>query len=449
MDYTTEQLDTLISVIKEQIRLDLGQGEPESISEMERRVKRTLQHVGTLWLRCWLEQVDGAYPEPQVPCPCGEEAKYVRRRDGMIITLFGRVYFRRAYYLCPHCHQGRYPLDQHLGYQSGRLTPELYGSVGRLGAEIPFERARDLLQDLTGVSLSENSVRDATQGVGTEALTQEQEWLADSHDMEVLLGHDRLPSEAKPDRLYGSIDGVKVPVDNEWRELKIGCWHFGDDRPSPDHSPYEPQEQSRATDITYYCDFLEAKAFGKLLWATGCQRLADQAKELVFLADGASWIWKLVQTHFPRAIQIVDWYHAVEYIAPIAKAAFGENTPESKAWQQEVRSHLWEGRFESVLSSFQRFRQHPKAGEVARKALTYYSNNRKRMRYALFRKKGLRIGSGTVESACKQIGTQRLKVAGARWTLEGARKTAKARAALLSNQWNSVTARLGCLALTA
>lgn len=449
MNYTTEQLDTLMSVIKEQIRSDLEQSKPESISEMERRVKRTLQHVGALWLRWWLERADGAYPEPQVPCPCGEEAEYVRRRDGMIITLFGRVHFRRAYYLCPHCHQGCYPLDQQLGYQSGRLTPELYGSVGRLGAEIPFERARDLLQDLTGVSLSENSVRDATQGVGTEVLTQEQEWLADSHDMEVLMEHEQLPPEEKPDRLYGSIDGVKVPVDNEWRELKIGCWHFGGDRPLPDHPSCETNEQSRASNITYYCDFVQAKAFGELLWATGCQRLADQAKELVFVADGAAWIWKLVQTHFPRAIQIVDWYHAVEYIAPIANAAFGENTPESKAWQQKVRAHLWEGRFGRVLSSFQGFLQHPKASEAARKAFTYYTNNRQRMRYALFRSKGLRIGSGTVESGCKQIGTQRLKVAGARWTQEGARKTAKARAALLSNQWTSVTTRLGCLAQAA
>jgi len=145
----------------------------------------------------------------------------------------------------------------------------------------------------------------------------------------------------------------------------------------------------------------------------------------------------------------VDWYHAVEYIAPVAKAALGEGTPESQAWQDRVRTDLWEGHFERVLSSFEQLLDHPKAGEAARKARNYYINNRKRMRYAEFRSKGFRIGSGTVESGCKQIGTQRLKVAGARWGLQGARKTAKARAALLSNQWGSITARLGCLALAA
>jgi len=47
--------------------------------------------------------------------------------------------------------------------------------------------------------------------------------------------------------------------------------------------------------------------------------------------------------------------------------------------------------------------------------------------------KGYAIGSGTVESACKQIATARLKIAGARWTVEGAVATAKARAAWLAN----------------
>jgi len=448
MDYTTKLLDRLMLLVEERIRYDLEQGEPSSISEMERRVHRTLRDVGAIWLGEWMEEMDGPYPQPSVPCSCGEEAAYVRRREGVIITLFDRVSFRRAYYLCPHCHHGQYPLDQRLGYQTGCLTPGLMSTAGRVGTEIPFERARDLLEELMGVSLSENSVRDATQEIGAEVAAQEQEYSAQSRDAEVLLAHDRLPPEEKPDRLYGSVDGIKVPVDGEWRELKVGCWHLEEKRAraSP---PGEREEETRATEISYYCDFSKAQTFGYLMWATGCQRLAHQAKELVFVADGAAWIWKSVQTHFPQAIQIVDWYHAVEYIAPIAKAAFGEGTPVSQAWQDRVRADLWEGRFERVLSSFQQLRDHPKAGETARKAWTYYTNNRKRMRYAEFRRKGLRIGSGTVESGCKQIGTQRLKVAGARWGLEGARKTAKARAALLSNQWGTITARLGCLPLAA
>ncbi len=63
------------------------------------------------------------------------------------------------------------------------------------------------------------------------------------------------------------------------------------------------------------------------------------------------------------------------------------------------------------------------------------------MDYAAFRKAGYQIGSGTVESACKQLGIQRMKVPGAMWDLQGARLTAKARAALLSDQWDILAQR--------
>lgn len=64
------------------------------------------------------------------------------------------------------------------------------------------------------------------------------------------------------------------------------------------------------------------------------------------------------------------------------------------------------------------------------------------MRYAKFRAAGYFIGSGIIESGCKQIVTQRLKISGAQWNLDGAILTAKARAAWLSDTWQKlVTAR--------
>ena len=76
----------------------------------------------------------------------------------------------------------------------------------------------------------------------------------------------------------------------------------------------------------------------------------------------------------------------------------------------------------------------PRNPTWAKQALTYYDNNLERMRYANFRAQGYLIGSGVIESACKQIVTQRLKLPGAQWNLDGAILTAKARAAWLSNQ---------------
>ena len=400
MNSTAELLQRIMPYIEERLRQELEQGEPRSISEMEGRFRAFVQDIASFGLGRWLEEMDGRYAPPEVRCPCGQSAQYVRRRKGVILTPFGRVGFRRAYYLCPHCHQGHYPLDEQMGYQPGCMTPGLTSIAGQVGASIPFERSSDFLKHLCGVFLSENTIRSATQGVGEEVLSQEEEWLAESQEPAMLLEHARLPSDSKPRRLYGSLDGVKVPMQNEWRELKVGCWYTEEDEIRAPVSK-ERDERARATQITYYTDIVEAADFGRLLWATGCQRLAEQASELVFVCDGAAWIWNLVHDHYPEAIQIVDWYHAVEYIAPVASAVFGENTPESQAWRERVRSDLWEGRLQQVLVAFEECFGHPKAGELARKAWTYYTNNRERMRYPEYRAKGLRIGSGTVESGCK------------------------------------------------
>ena len=100
-----------------------------------------------------------------------------------------------------------------------------------------------------------------------------------------------------------------------------------------------------------------------------------------------------------------------------------------------------------VIAACREFEAHPQAQEEARKAISYYTNNQARMDYAAFRADGYMIGSGTVESGCKQIVSYRLKRAGARWSEEGACLTAKARAAYLSDQWDQLATHRGELPL--
>lgn len=69
------------------------------------------------------------------------------------------------------------------------------------------------------------------------------------------------------------------------------------------------------------------------------------------------------------------------------------------------------------------------------------------MRYGHFHRMSLMIGSGVIESGCKQIVTQRLKLPGAQWPEQGALYTAKARAAWLSGQWQTICDRRTCLLL--
>ena len=165
---------------------------------------------------------------------------------------------------------------------------------------------------------------------------------------------ERLRTETEwPEQLYGSLDGAHVRIEDpdegeKWREMKTGCWYQVEPVPSSQqtqrhHKKEEIGHQAlRAKDQQYYCDIQEVDDFEPLFWATGCQAKADLATELIFLGDGAKWIWRLVDTHYPKAVQIVDWHHAEEYLEKVAKDTF----PESKkriTWLENTRSALWWG----------------------------------------------------------------------------------------------------------
>jgi hypothetical protein len=423
-------------------------GRAKSLSEMERGIRQMLVKLGRFLMGSWLALQENAYPEESRACPhCGEEATYQFKREATLLTIVGQVNYRRAYYLCAQCHKGHYPLDEQLGLRPGELSAEMESLTAMTGVQLPFEQSSQLFEELTLVSVSDQSVAKATQAMGSEVQALEAEWMMQSEDEDWLQEQARVAE--RPQRLYAALDAAKVHVRGEkehpWRDMKVGVWFTTAAVP-----PQTPDEEWKiqATDLSYYCDIDQAESFGKLLWATGCQRQAQLAQELVFLGDGAEWIWNLAQEHYPEAVQIVDWFHANEYIAPVAQAAFSEQE-QREDWIKQLQTDLWEGRLDAVLEAFDGFVDHKQAGEAAQKAFTYFTNNRHRMDYPTYRAKGYHIGSGTVESGCKQIVTQRLKVAGAIWNLDNAIQTAKARAALLSNQWPLLKSRREHLSLAA
>jgi len=176
----------------------------------------------------------------------------------------------------------------------------------------------------------------------------------------------------------------------------------------------------------------EAETFGWHLWQEAARRGVLEAAEVVVVGDGAHWIWNMADTHFPGATQILDWYHASTYVWEAASAIWGERHPQREAWAQRQLDLLWDGQVEQVLVELA---QRQTAGEDVTAALTYYTTHRKRMAYAAYRARGLQIGSGSVESACKQLVSARLKQAGMIWDAPGAEAVATVRAWLQSGRW--------------
>jgi len=413
--------------------------EGADIGELEKGMRHMLQEVGRQAMGQVLEKSDPV--EASIRCKCEHKANYRCRREGMVITVFGRVRYKRRYYICAQCGRGEKALDTLLNIQPGEVSLGLKPLLALLGIQTSFDEAAELAKALLLVDISDNSIRKAAQWVGQKQDTLEEKWkrLSDWHHY---MNAPARQAASAPRRLYGSIDGVMVPTQAEWRELKTVCWY----EVSPISERQWPTrykerlgqlEALKATNIRYHCDIQEAEAFSTLLWATGCHYLADRAQELIFVCDGAKWIWRLIEENFPHAIQILDWYHAVEYLSPVAQALSSDKEQQAM-WIATMKEHLWFSRTQTVIDCCLALTNHASASEPALKAATYFQNNLARMDYAHFRAQGYLIGSGTVESGCKQIGTMRLKRSGAQWLENGARLVAKARAVWLSGQWDEV-----------
>jgi hypothetical protein len=311
------------------------------------------------------------------------------------------------------------------------MSAALQEVVALMGVHLPFEIASELFERLTHVSISDNGVRQSTERIGQERREAEQAMVEAAWDPERF----ELPEgpEEAPERLYGSIDGTSVRTEEGWREAKLGSW-YRTEEPPEEEPPDEWDLHAEA--IEYYGDIREAESFGRLVYLTGRQRGAHQAEELVFIADGAKWIWNVVEEHFPDAVQIVDWYHATEYIWEVADASYGEGSDMAQEWAAARLDELWHGDFDDVLRAF-RDQVTPEWDEdPARRAINYFQNNRHRMCYPAFRDQGYQIGSGTIESGCKRVIGARLKQAGITWTVDGARQVIKARAWHLSGEWD-------------
>lgn len=410
-----------------------------SLADIEQVTRRLIQEVGRQTVAAVVNGQAGRYPEPELVCPhCGSMTSYIRQRTAQLRTLLGRVAVKRAYYLCSTCHEGCYPLDRQLGLRPNALSAELERLAAMTGVQLPFEKGRDLFEALTLVSLSDQTVDKATQAYGAKVAGQETAWRAVAYDQAAL--QQRKRTARRPRRLYGAIDATKVHThgqdDHPWRDLKVGAWFEARGRP-----PKQPDGQWRiqAENIDYYADICSAAEFGQLLWTTGVQHHAQLAQELVILGDGADWIWRLVDEHFPRAVQILDWFHASQYLMPVAKAAFTTAEAQSR-WVNQTKQALWDGQLDHVIDACLELTRTEDSTDPAYVAARYFDQNRSRMDYPAYRQQGYQIGSGTIESAAKQIGLLRMKVAGAIWNVASARLVAKARAAYLSHRWPDLAA---------
>jgi hypothetical protein len=232
-----------------------------------------------------------------------------------------------------------------------------------------------------------------------------------SFEKHILSGLADIPDIA-PKRLYVTIDGATVPMVGSWKESKVGAVY---------ETFVDKDGNVQARDVEHVVTMGNSEALGDRVYALAFRRGVEKAGEVVVLADGGRWIWKQARENFPGCTQILDFYHASEHLGAIARARYGSDGPNANKWLEKRKADFLEGRFERVMKLIRTWRPtDARHVEIKRENIGYFTRNRQRMHYDEYLAKGLHIGSGIAESACKCLVQARLKQAGMRWTQEGA-----------------------------
>ncbi len=374
----------------------------------------------------------------EVKCAAGHAATFVDYRSKEITTVVGQVEFRRAYYHCGECGEGILPQDEALDLVGTSFSPGVRRLMGRVGGKESFNEGRIDLEELAGIKVQTKAVERVAEAVGAEieALLQK--------ERQVVINDQKVVPLKSVAKLYVSVDGTGVPVikletagrrgksvtgEAHTREAKLGCVFT---QTVVDEKGRPVRDQAATT----YVGAIETAAeFGWRIYGEAERRGLRRSAQVIFIGDGAPWVWGLAAEHFPGAIEIVDLYHAREHLADLSKLVYGVASQKAKPWITARLAQLDEGKIESLLLSLRRLRPTAQTQEAVRQTISYFANNRQRMRYAQFRRQGLFVGSGVIEAGCKTIVGQRLKQSGMRWSLRGANAIIALRCAQLSGRW--------------
>jgi hypothetical protein len=396
------------------------------LEAIESALRDGLHQAGADALGHLLQFESPAADQRQLPCACGHQAQYQELRSRPVLTVVGWTRVNRPWYLCPHCHEGQFPIDVELDVANTDFSPGVRRMQALVGQEKPFDHGREQMKLLAGLEVTAKSVERTAESIGADIAVGEQREIrkAVQLDLPVIIGKP-IPI------LYVQMDGTGVPVVKKetegrkgktdglpahTREVKLGCVFT---QTKWDHEGYA----IRDPDSTTYTGAIEtAEEFGKRLYLEAWNRGWSLAEKKVVMGDGAEWIWNLADLHFPGAVQIVDLYHARQHLWELARKLYPNDQASRKAWMKVHQKRLLDkGKIEKLVTAIRSIDStNPEVVEKTRLEADYFERNGERMRYPTFRRQHLFVGSGVIEAGCKTVIGSRLKQSGMFWTIRGA-----------------------------
>lgn len=429
-----KKVDEVVSLLCDLIQPDLGV--TLNLNGIEDRTHSIFKILKQKTAQYIIEKQD---PLEQTCSHCGKPMKIKERLGRKVKGWVDYTLHRRSFY-CEACGTYERPLDALIGCAAG-YTHQAEEAVLLLGQRLPFKEAEIFLKALKGISVSHETIQEMTEAVGRniareEALRVEAVIDSTTHQLKT-----NLPPQEKgfiKDTAYLMMDGSMVPTrDKGWKEVRVAVLF---------------RENDRAKTDKHHTQLLRKKYFGTFNSdEDALQAFKDRATQEaydfgfrwyehhVIIGDGAPYIWDYATKVHPTAKQILDYYHAGEYIAKAVKSLDIADKSLHVRLLKRMNCKLRAGHIERIIAWLEKQIQTKEVQDCIR----YYGKNKDRMRYRAYRRMGLCIGSGAIESAHRTVIQTRMKLSGMHWGSENVQSMVSLRAKVLSGQGDDIVSKFG------
>ncbi len=373
-------------------------------------------------------------------CPVCQQALQAeaRQRPRTLKSVFAAFTFKRDYGWCPTCAGYCYPADHALALApNAPASPRVQEIAALMSIRDPYAEAAKDAKRLCGLSLNASSLHREAQRQGQRAIQWRQRDIDLSHTPQGVseLSARSQTSQLEPFTLIIEIDAWNIRERDDWgRTLKLRRkakeperWHWVFTA-TVFRLDQRAQTQAGRPVIAqrgYVATRQSLQSFTQQLYVEAILRGLLHAQEVLILADGAIWIWKLADDRFKGAKQRVDLFHVKEHLHELARTLYGQGTPEAKQWLQPLLRFL-ESRNDGALDVLHQLEDlHQRLHtltlfqqEALEKQIGYFTTHHQRMDYKRAKARGEPVGSGAIESTASQYQT-RFKCTGQFWTIEG------------------------------
>jgi len=403
--------------------------------DAEHATREAMQEAGRRVLQELVDRRGAGHVGPWHVDAAGQRRRFKEYARRTVKTLLGPVSIRRASYHSPSATPGTaYPLDAALGLRH-RFSEGLEEVTAFTASQLTYGETASVVAKALGLHLSQTAVQSIAARWGDEAMATRADRTPQEHGtsrMAVAVDAGKMRTAERRRKRRGS---RKQHFTEQWTDAKLGVV-YGFDRRGKSQS-----------DKRYVASLLSKEPFGHVLWTQIAASGADRAQHVVWLGDGAEWIWSLKREHLPHAVEVLDVYHARDHLHTVARALWNTDRRRRRRWVKTQQRRLLTGRVAHVLRELKRRARSlgpppddatdDDPRQVVANNVRYFKHNAKRMRYDEYARNGYPIGSGVVESGCKHVIAQRMKItASMSWSRRRAEAVLQLRSLVRSGQWD-------------